>query len=71
MKNSDIFPEVSRDWDYNFDYSFEDSNKTIVDHGWEIAGVVSGILVLNLVPVVLGILLHPLPPPAIYFCLLH
>jgi len=41
LKNSDIFPTPSQSEDYNFDYSFEDPNETIIDHGWEIAGLVS------------------------------
>ena len=41
LKNSDIYSVSQEDRDYNFDYSFEDPNETIVDHGWEIAGLVS------------------------------
>ena len=41
LKNSDFFPTPLQSEDYNFDYSFEDPNETVIDHGWEIAGLVS------------------------------
>jgi len=41
VKNSDNFLKPSQYDDYNFDYSFEDPAQPIIDHGWEIAGLVS------------------------------
>jgi len=41
IQDVDSFLKPSKYEDYNFDYSFEDPNQTIIDHGWEIAGLVS------------------------------
>jgi len=41
IQDVDSFLKHSKYEDYNFDYSFEDPNQTIIDHGWEIAGLVS------------------------------
>jgi len=41
VKDANNFLKPSKYEDYNFDYSFEDPNQTIIDHGWELAGLVS------------------------------